>query len=92
MNDFYAILGVSPDATADAVRGAYRRKANLLHPDKNSSPDAPARFRDVRSAFETLSNPAKRKAYDDFRQQSLIDDPAATAAEIWTAYCSGILN
>lgn len=91
MKDFYSVLGISPGAPADLVKAAFRKKANQLHPDKNSSPEAPARFRDVRLAYETLSDPTRRKAYDDLRQRSLIDDPEATAVEIWNAYCSGVL-
>ncbi|MEO6928577.1 MAG: J domain-containing protein [Casimicrobiaceae bacterium] len=91
VKDFYSVLGISPGAPADLVKAAFRKKANQFHPDKNSSPDAPARFRFARAAYETLSDPARRKAYDDLRQRSLIDDPQATAVEIWSAYCSGVL-
>ena len=91
MKDLYSTLGISPSASSDSVKLAFRKKANQFHPDKNSSPDASAKFRDVRVAYETLSDPEKRKAYDDFRRRSLIDDPLSTAAEIWETYCSGVL-
>ncbi|KAI8996544.1 DnaJ-domain-containing protein [Trametes punicea] len=68
----YDILGVLQNATADEVRKAYKAKALETHPDK-LPPDADeaevevaeAQFRDVRTAFEVLSDPAKRKAYDN---------------------------
>ncbi len=91
MKDHYATLGVPPGASADAVKAAYRKRANAFHPDKNSAPDAPAKFREVQVAYETLSDAGRRKAYDDYRQRSLIDDPAAVAAEIWRAHCSRVL-
>lgn len=91
MKDLYSLLGISPGATSELVKSAFRKKANQFHPDRNASADAPARFRDVRAAYETLSDPTKRKAYDDLRQRSLIDDPESTAVEIWSSYCSGVL-
>ncbi|KAH9888848.1 DnaJ-domain-containing protein [Cubamyces lactineus] len=68
----YDILGIPQNATADEVRKAYKTKALETHPDK-LPPDADeveveaaeAQFRDVRTAFEVLSDPAKRKAYDN---------------------------
>lgn len=92
MSDLYSILGISPSASSESVKLAFRKKANLLHPDKNASPDAAARFREVREAYATLSDPAKRKGYDDFRQRSLLDDPLATAGEIWESYCTGVVT
>ena len=89
MKDHYAVLGISPAASSELIRSAYRRQANQFHPDKNAAPEAPARFREIQAAYETLSDAGKRQAYDEFRQRSLVDDPAATALEIWSAHCSG---
>ncbi|CCL99667.1 uncharacterized protein FIBRA_01688 [Fibroporia radiculosa] len=70
--NFYDILGVAQGASADAVRKAYKLKALETHPDKlpqgvreAEREAAEARFRDVRAAFEVLSDPAKRRAYDN---------------------------
>ena len=92
MRDHYAVLGISPGASFDLIKAAYRKQANLLHPDKNPAADAPARFREIQLAYEILSDGAKRKAYDDFRQRSLIDDPLLVAMDIWHTYCSGIVK
>ena len=58
------------------------------HPDRNTDADAPARFREVQKAYEVLSDAELRQAYDDNRRRNLLDDPAQTAREIWTAYFS----
>lgn len=62
MSDHYQALGLSRDASAEDVKKAYRRLARQLHPDVN--PDAGERFKDVSAAYETLSNPDKRRTYD----------------------------
>lgn len=86
MQDHYASLGLGPSAGAEQIKTAYRKLATQFHPDKNSDPKAPARFRQVQEAYEVLSDAGKRKAYDDFRQRSLIDDPAAVAKELAAHY------
>lgn len=92
MQDHYEKLGVSPAATADAIKLAYRKKAAQYHPDKNPAPEAATRFREVQDAYEVLSDTARRRAYDEFRQKSLIDDPAAVARGLVANYIQGILT
>ena len=65
--DYYAVLGVDKAADADAIKKAHRRLARQFHPDMNkSNPDAAARFQEVQEAYDVLSDPVKRKSFDDF--------------------------
>ena len=62
--DFYALLGVTPDATSAQIKSAYRKLAKQYHPDVNDSPDAAEKFREITEAYDTLTDPARRSLYD----------------------------
>jgi curved DNA-binding protein len=62
--DYYEVLGVRRDATADHIRSAYRKAARKYHPDVNKAADASDRFKEATAAYEVLSDPQKRKMYD----------------------------
>jgi O-acetyl-ADP-ribose deacetylase (regulator of RNase III) len=62
--NFYEILGLERDATAEEIKRAYRRLAREFHPDINSDPEAEAQFKAINEAYETLSHPDLRAAYD----------------------------
>jgi molecular chaperone DnaJ len=60
----YKVLNVSPSASVDEIRKAFRKMALLYHPDKNKASSAQANFREIREAYETLKDPVKRADYN----------------------------
>lgn len=64
--DYYEVLGIDKSASPDQIKSAYRQMAKKYHPDLNKSPDAPAKFKEVQEAYEVLSDPQKKQAYDQF--------------------------
>lgn len=65
--DYYAILGVSRDASQEEIKAAYRRLARQLHPDVNKDdPDAEEKFKQLNEAYQVLSDPEARALYDRF--------------------------
>ena len=64
--DFYELLGVSRDATAEEIQREYRKLARKFHPDVNKEPGAEERFKEISEAYDVLSDPDTRKRYDSF--------------------------
>ncbi len=62
--DYYKILGIARNATAQEIKKAYRRLAFKYHPDHNHEPEAEENFKKINEAYEVLTNPEKRAAYD----------------------------
>ncbi len=72
--DFYEILGVPKNASEDDIKKAYRKLAMKHHPDRNQGDGAKAseeKFKEAKEAYEILSEPAKRQAYDQFGHQGV---------------------
>jgi molecular chaperone DnaJ len=62
--DYYEVLGVSKDSSKDQIKDAYRKLALQYHPDRNKSPDAEEKFKEISEAYAVLSDDEKRKQYD----------------------------
>lgn len=64
--DFYKVLGLATNASAEDIKQSYRNLAKQFHPDRNPSPEAHKQFVEINEAYETLSDPMKRNRYDYF--------------------------
>jgi molecular chaperone DnaJ len=64
--DYYEVLGVSRNAKQEEIKNAYRKLALQYHPDRNKSPDAEEKFKEISEAYAILSDEEKRRQYDTF--------------------------
>ena len=71
MSEYYDLLGVARDASEADIKKAYRKQAMELHPDRNPSPDAEERFKELTEAYEVLKDPDKRARYDRYGKAGL---------------------
>ncbi|XP_075903883.1 dnaJ homolog subfamily B member 1-like [Nelusetta ayraudi] len=69
--DYYDILGIQKDASEDDIKKAYRKQALRYHPDKNKSPGAEDKFKEIAEAYDVLSDPKKKDIYDRFGEEGL---------------------
>lgn len=73
--DFYKTLGIAKGASDDEIKKAYRKLALKYHPDKNKSPAAEERFKEIAEAYEVLSDKKKRDVYDQYGEDGLRGTP-----------------
>ena len=67
--DYYEVLGVERDADEPAIRNAFRKLTLKYHPDRNKSPDAEERYKEIAEAYAILSDPDKRRQYDQHKHR-----------------------
>ena len=91
-SDYYEVLGVAPAADLTEIRKAFRRLARECHPDVNpEDPEDEARFKECAEAWEVLSDPEKRAAYDRYgfdglRGRAMTDFQNAAFRDVYNAY------
>lgn len=72
MSDYYTVLGIGKDASADEIKKAYRKNALKFHPDRNAgNADAEKKFKEISEAYEVLSDEKKRQIYDQYGADAL---------------------
>ena len=69
--DYYKILNVPRNASEEEVRKGYKKMALKFHPDKNKSPEAEDRFKEIAEAYEVLSDPQKREVFDKYGEEGV---------------------
>ena len=69
--DYYEVLGVPKGASKDQIKDAYRKLALQFHPDRNKSPEAEGKFKEVSEAYAVLSDEEKRRQYDSFGKEGV---------------------
>ncbi|XP_005998992.1 dnaJ homolog subfamily B member 4 isoform X2 [Latimeria chalumnae] len=69
--DYYRILGIEKGASDEDIKKAYRKQALKWHPDKNKSPNAEDKFKEIAEAYEVLSDSKKREIYDQYGEEGL---------------------
>ena len=72
-HDFYGVLGVAKTASSGTIKEAYRRLAVRYHPDRNKSPEAEDKFKEISEAFAVLSDDDKRRQYDTYGKEAVYE-------------------
>lgn len=69
--DYYKVLGIQKGASEDEIKKAYRKQALRYHPDKNKSPGAEEKFKEIAEAYDVLSDSKKKDIYDRYGEEGM---------------------
>ena len=84
--DFYEVLGVARTADDGEIKRAFRRLAQQYHPDVNTEPGADARFKEINEAYQVLSDPQRRQAYDLFGRAGVGGAPGGPGGQDFSGF------
>jgi len=88
--EFYDRLGVTPSATPEEIKKAYRKLAMKLHPDRNpDDPNAEEKFKELGEAYDVLSDPEKKRIYDKYGKEGLTEGGGRSAEDIFSQFFGG---
>lgn len=80
--DYYEVLGVGRNASQEDIKKAYRKLARKYHPDFNKDPEAQEKFKEINEAYQVLSDPEKRKLYDQFGHAAFGGQPGGQYQDV----------
>ena len=89
VRDLYEILGIAREASPTEIKAAYRKLARTLHPDVNADPADQERFKEITGAYEILSDPTKRRRYDEFGAAGPQGAPFGDIQDIFDMFFGG---
>src|SRR5262249_33598450 len=91
--DLYEGLGVARDPSGEGIKRTYPRLARELHPDVNDDPEAERRFKEITAAYQTLSDPARRRQYDVFGSTGMspqdVGSPFGDLGDVFDVFFGG---
>lgn len=89
--DYYDILGIKKSASEDEIKKAYRKQALKYHPDKNKSPGAEDKFKEIAEAYDVLSDPKKKDIYDRFGEEGEFNRLLSVTLEVVFSRCNRVV-
>lgn len=92
MDNPYAVLSIKFGASTEEIRSAYRHLSSQFHPDRNHGADAALKFRNIRAAYEILSDPDRKKALDAKISEMVVNDPLAEMVNLVNNYLNEVAH
>lgn len=92
--DYYKVLGIAKGASEEEIKKAYRKQALRFHPDKNKSPGAEDKFKEIAEAYDVLSDAKKKDIYDRFGEEGkpMMNEPVASPRPPVNFLCSSMTS